>query len=52
MGLYISLASPRRRERRDSEGFSGLPGDINQALTTYGQYRVFQLLPQPTLLAE
>ena len=42
---------PRRSERSDSKRFYGLPGDINQALTTYRQYRIFQPWPQPTLVA-
>ena len=49
--LYIA-GLPRRREHSDSERFYGLPGDINQVLTTYRQYRVFQPWPQPILLVE
>src|SRR6266545_4157259 len=49
--LYVA-GLPRRRELGDTERFYGLSGDVNQVLTTYRQYRVFQPWPQPTLLAE
>ena len=29
-----------------------MPGEVNQTLRTYRQYRIFQPWPQPTLLAE
>jgi hypothetical protein len=49
--LYIS-GLPRRQERGASERFYGLPGEINQTLMIYRQYKIFQPWPQPTLLVE